>query len=86
MGDLKTTAEERDIPRFRRTIDTHTFQSLALVTYDAIQDVNTLLAENAKLRAALKVAADDMDSECEGWGAKARDALATPTPFDLEAP
>ena len=56
MGDLKTTAEERDIPTFRRNIDAHTFQSLALVVYDALQDVDTLLAENAKLRAVAEAA------------------------------
>ena len=82
MADLKTTAEERDIPTFRRNVDTHTFQSLALVAYDALQDVNTLLAENAKLRAvaeAARAAVDMVDEENE------RDALRRAL-YALEAP
>ena len=35
-------------------------------------------AEVERLRVALREAANDMDSECEGWGAKARAALGEP--------
>ena len=78
MADLKTTAEERDIPTFRRNVDTHTFQSLALVAYDALQDVNTLLAENAKLRAVAEAAREYREMESPGLDMcrdNARDAL-----------
>ena len=55
MADLKTTQERRD--RFRTWLHDDTRDHMSIrawcVAEDACQDVDTLLAENAKLRAAL---------------------------------
>jgi hypothetical protein len=58
VGDLKTTAEERG--RFREWLHDDTRDNLSIrawrVAEDACHDVDTLLAENAKLRAVAEAA------------------------------
>lgn len=58
MADLKTTQERRD--RFRTWLHDDTRDHLSIrawcVAEDACHDVDTLLAENAKLRAVAEAA------------------------------
>ena len=85
MADLRTTAEERATVRGAVGAWQH---DDALAAMAALDDLDTLLAENARLRAAeaeverlrgaLLEAASEMDSECDGWGADARAALGEP--------
>ncbi len=84
MADLKTTQERRD--RFRTWLHDDTRDHMSIrawcVAEDACQDVDTLLAEVAKLRAvaeAAKAAVDMVDEE------EPRDALRRAL-YALEAP
>ena len=68
MADLKTTQERRD--RFRTWLHDEARDHLSIrawcVAEDACQDVDTLLAENARLRAVAEAArqvADTVDEE-----------------------
>ena len=87
MADLKTTTEDR--ARMRQTYTPDGCYGLSgTYTQKLLDDLDTLLAENARLRAAeaeverlraaLRAAADGMDSECDGWGDDARAALGEP--------
>jgi hypothetical protein len=73
VGDLKTTQERRD--RFREWLHDDTRDNLSIrawcVAEDACHDVDTLLAENAKLRAAealvAKAVADNTPRPLDEW-------------------
>ena len=60
MADLKTTSERRD--RFRSWLHDDTRDRLSIrawcVAEDACDDVDTLIAENARLRAVAEAARD----------------------------
>lgn len=83
MADLKTTQERRD--RFRTWLHDEARDHLSIrawcVAEDACQDVDTLLAENARLRAVAEAARQVADTVDEENVCALRRALAA-----LEAP
>ena len=83
MADLKTTQERRD--RFRTWLHDDTRDHLSIrawcVAEDACHDVDTLLAENARLRVVAEAARARCRDAVPEWAPELRDALAA-----LEAP